>query len=545
MAHNHEILNKTTLAERCRNLEEKCKEYVSLLESTNSRLENEIKKQEYTEKKLKTSEARFRKIFEYAPIGAAIIDTNGKIVLSNKALGSMLAFNKTELVNMYMKDIAHEEDVDNDSVYYDKLIKKEIDHYAIDKRFRSKEGKIIWGSLAVTSTGDVDSNDNLIIAMVENISARIEAQQELLNGRNKLKELVSERTEEIRVLKDRLQAENLFLRKELSDRHPYGEIIGESHAIQTVLSQIELVAPTAANVLIQGESGTGKELVAREIHKNSSRSENPLIKVNCATIPKDLYESEFFGHVKGAFTGAVQDRIGRFEAADGGTLFLDEVGEIPFHLQSKMLRVLQEGEFERVGEGKTRKVNARIIAVTNKDLKHEVISNRFRDDLYYRLNVFPIHVAPLRERIDDITPLAFHFVNKISKKMNLHEPELTQANIMDLKKYEWPGNVRELENAIERAIILSRDGKLQFYLSMEDKFNNHEKLPEILPDQISGKESVLTSNDLKRIERQNTINALQRCGWKISGEKSASKLLGLKPTTLIERMKRWKINKPG
>ena len=533
------------LEERCQILEEKCREYVAALEKSNLHLEKEIEKHKKTESKLKISEARFRKIFEYAPIGAAIVDLNGKIVLSNKALGNMLAYDNSELANMHFAAVTHEKDVDKDLDLFDRLIKGELDHYAIEKRYTTKDGKIIWGGLAVTLTVDDNSKENLAIAMVEDITPHIQARDKITKSRDELEKIVSERTQEIQSLKDRLQAENLFLRKELSESHQYGEIIGESHAIQTVISQIELVAPTDANVLIQGDSGTGKELVAREIHKRSKRGSLPWIKVNCATIPKDLYESEFFGHVKGAFTGAVHDRIGRFEAADGGTLFLDEVGEIPISLQSKMLRVLQEGEFERVGEGKTRKVNVRIIAATNKDLRYEVKAKNFRDDLFYRLNVFPVQIAPLCERMDDIPHLALHFAKRISRKMNLRAPELTEANIMDLQNYDWPGNVRELENAIERAIILSRQGKIQFNLTREAGSDGQFLQPRFqLEGATNRSDSVWSLQEFRQFERQNAINALKQCNWKISGRNSASELLGLNPTTLVERMKRWRIKKP-
>jgi transcriptional regulator with GAF, ATPase, and Fis domain len=378
----------------------------------------------------------------------------------------------------------------------------------------------------------------LIVAVVEDITDR-------KRSRDELERIVEERTTQIRLLKDRLQAENQFLRQELNEHHRYGGIIGESHAIQTVISQIELVAPTDSSVLIQGESGTGKELIAREIHKHSKRSGRPLIKVNCATIPKDLYESEFFGHVKGAFTGATVDRVGRFEAADGGTLFLDEVGEIPIELQSKLLRVLQEGEFERVGHGKTHHVDVRVIAATNKDLKKELENNKFRDDLFYRLNVFPIWIAPLRNRKGDIPLLASHFVEKLSKKMNLTRLRLSRANLTDLEGYEWPGNVRELENAIERAIILSRSGKLHFTLAADNNpmaDNGRTVMDVQMPE---SDEKILTTADIRQLERQNTLNALNRSHWKISGKHSASELLDVKSTTLIERMKRWHIRKPA
>ncbi|MBI4642095.1 MAG: sigma 54-interacting transcriptional regulator, partial [Candidatus Tectomicrobia bacterium] len=270
--------------------------------------------------------------------------------------------------------------------------------------------------------------------------------------------------EKIERLQAQLELENAYLREEAVEAQAFGEIIGQSPALGSVLQQIDLVAPTDASVLITGESGTGKELVAREIHKRSRRSERPMIKVNCASIPRELFESEFFGHVKGAFTGALKDRAGRFQLADRGTLFLDEVGEIPRELQSKLLRVLQEGEYERVGEETTRRVDIRIIASTNRDLKREVEGGRFRQDLYYRLNVFPIEVVPLRYRKEDIPFLAAHFLELVAKKMRRPRLRLTQANLLELQRYDWPGNIRELQNVIERAVITSPSGVLRFDL---------------------------------------------------------------------------------
>ncbi len=380
--------------------------------------------------------------------------------------------------------------------------------------------------------------------LASEITRRKKAEEAIQKAHDELEKLVAERTKEIQLLKDRLQAENVFLKQELAASHAYGTIIGDSHPIKTVISQIELVAPTDANVLIHGESGTGKELVAREIHKHSSRKEKPLIKVNCATIPKELYESEFFGHVKGSFTGAVKDRIGRFEAADGGTIFLDEVGEIPFDLQSKLLRILQEGEYERLGEDNTRKVDVRIIAATNKDLQTEVTDKRFRDDLFYRLNVFPIQIAPLRVRKADIQPLATHFAEKLSRELNVPHPRLTKANLIDLQSYDWPGNVRELENAIERAMILARSKDLNFSL-IRAGFPISESLPVVSLLDGGAHGQVMTETELKQVERQNTINALIRCQWKIYGKAGAAHLLAIKPTTLIERMKRMRIRKPS
>jgi transcriptional regulator with GAF, ATPase, and Fis domain len=355
---------------------------------------------------------------------------------------------------------------------------------------------------------------------------------------------VARRTAEIQKLQERLHAENIYLKEELAGAHTYSGIIGESLSLKAVISRIGLVAPTGANVLILGESGTGKELIAREIHGQSSRKDRPLIRVNCATIPKELYESEFFGHVKGAFTGAVSDRMGRFEAADGGTLFLDEVGEIPPSLQGKLLRVLQEGEFERVGEGRTRKVDVRIIAATNKNLMEEIQSGRFREDLYYRLNVFPVEVTPLRDRKEDIPLLVTHFIEVFSRRLNRPVPRLTEANLMDMKAHDWPGNVRELQNIIERALILSPHGRLHFDLP---RVNSEVPLPgQSLSEAASSPATpILTEADIAALQKQNMLAALIRSDWKIYGKDGAAKLLGIKPTTLIERMRHLKIKRPG
>ncbi|MBI5577746.1 MAG: sigma 54-interacting transcriptional regulator [Deltaproteobacteria bacterium] len=355
---------------------------------------------------------------------------------------------------------------------------------------------------------------------------------------------VARRTAEIQKLQERLHAENVYLKEELAGAHSYGGIIGECPSLKAVISRIGLVAPTGANVLILGESGTGKELIAREIHGQSSRKDRPLIQTNCATIPKELYESEFFGHVKGAFTGAVSDRTGRFEAADGGTLFLDEVAEIPPSLQGKLLRVLQEGEFERVGEGRTRKVDVRIIAATNKNLMEEIKSGRFREDLYYRLNVFPIEVAPLRDRKEDIPQLAAHFIEVFARRLNRPVPRLTQANLMDLKAHDWPGNVRELQNIIERALILSPHGRLHFDLP---RVGSGAPPPGQGRSEAASSPAtpILTEADIAALQKQNMLAALIRCDWKIYGKDGAAQLLGIKPTTLIERMRRLKIKRPG
>ena len=343
--------------------------------------------------------------------------------------------------------------------------------------------------------------------------------------------------EEIATLKARLEQENLYLQEEIHIDHNFGEILGESAAIKNVLRAIETVAPTDVNVVITGETGTGKELVARALHNLSSRKHTPLIKVNCASIPKELFESEFFGHVRGAFTGALRDRAGRFELADRGTLFLDEVGEIPLDMQSKLLRVLQEGEFERVGEERTRKVDVRIIAATNRDLKTEAESGRFRQDLYYRINVFPLEVVPLRRRQEDIPLLAAHYLRQAARTLKRVCPPLTEACVLQLVNYDWPGNVRELQNVIERAAITSGSGPLRLDLPPATVGQPSATTRPVNPALGSGA-GVIPEAEKKQQARENILAALRQTEWKVYGQHGAAALLGIKPSTLASRIKK-------
>ncbi len=337
--------------------------------------------------------------------------------------------------------------------------------------------------------------------------------------------------EQIDSLKKRLEAENEYLRDEVQQAVAFGDLIGQSAALQAVTRQIELVAPTNSSVLILGESGTGKEVVAREIHRHSQRSRKPLIKVNCAAIPRELYESEFFGHAKGSFTGALRDRAGRFELADGGTLFLDEIGEIPLDLQPKLLRVLQEGEIERVGEERTRKVDVRIIAATNRNLRDETEAGRFRQDLYYRLSVFPMELPPLRKRPEDIPLLAKHFICRFARQLGRPQLKLTTANIHELQRYRWPGNIRELQHALERACIVASDGRLQFHFADDAHPRKTTTVESTTSDRI------MTDQEIRDLEVNNIQAALKACGGKVYGPNGAANLLGLKPTTLTSRIK--------
>jgi len=328
-----------------------------------------------------------------------------------------------------------------------------------------------------------------------------------------------------------LELENEYLQEELKDS--YRAILGDSPALKKVLAQIEMVAPTNATVLILGESGTGKELVARAIHDRSPRKTAALVRVNCASIPRELFESEFFGHVRGAFTGAIKDRVGRFELAHKGTLFLDEIGEVPLELQSKLLRVLQEGQFEKVGEDRTRTVDVRIIAATNRDLEAEVKAGRFRQDLFYRLSVFPVDLPPLRERHEDIPALAQHFLVQSARKLGLSQPRLTSAQITDLQSYDWPGNVRELQNVIERAVIRSRDGQLEPGIT-----RSVSPRPSARKTESVLEPSPAALDKIKANERDLILEALAKTRGKIYGADGAAALLGIKPTTLSSRVHR-------
>ncbi len=343
-----------------------------------------------------------------------------------------------------------------------------------------------------------------------------------------------------------LELQNTDLEEAVVKTRAFGEHVGQSAALRHIVGQIDVVAPTDASVLILGETGTGKELVAHEIHRRSARKDGPLVRVNCASIPRELFESELFGHVRGSFTGAIRDRAGRFETAEGGTIFLDEVGEIPLDIQNKLLRILQEKRYERVGDDRTRRADVRIVAATNRDLKKAVAAGRFREDLFYRLNVFPIQAPPLRDRKDDIPLLAKHFVELSTRELKCAKPRLTRAAVTKLQNYDWPGNVRELRNVIERAVILARGAALDFDLPITGQSTPLAR-PSAQSDSSAGSPAqpkFLTEVELQRFVRDNLLLVLEAANWKISGPDSAAELLGVKPTTLLSRMDKWGLKKP-
>lgn len=343
-----------------------------------------------------------------------------------------------------------------------------------------------------------------------------------------LEELVEERTAEIRKLKDQLEAERAYLQEEIKLEFNHDNIIGRSNEIKYVFYKVEQIASTDTNVLVLGETGTGKELVARAIHGLSGRKDRALVKMNCAALPSNLIESELFGHEKGAFTDAHSKRLGRFEIANGTTLFLDEIGELPLELQPKLLQVIETGEFERLGSSDTIKVDVRIIAATNRNLEAEVRKGTFREDLWYRLNIFPITMPPLRERREDIPLLVNYFIDKISKRLG-KSINLVPVNVMDaLRNYHWPGNIRELENVLERAVINSSGPKLH------------------LVDELQKANKMITeaNRTLADVEREYILKVLERAHWKVSGKNSAAEILGLDRSTLRARMRKLDIHKP-
>ncbi len=377
----------------------------------------------------------------------------------------------------------------------------------------------------------------------EEVLARVNTHLNLRSLQQHLEMRVTERTaelqsalNEVEQLKAQLQAENTYLREEIQLEHNFDDMISRGKPLKNVLTQIEQVAPTNASVLILGESGTGKELLARAVHHRGKRSHRPLVKVNCASLPSNLIESELFGHEKGAFTGALTKKIGRFELADKGTIFLDEIGEMPLELQAKLLRVLQEGEFERLGNPYTTTVDVRVIAATNRELEQAVKEGTFREDLYYRLNVFPITSPPLRDRKEDIGILVTHFLKKFSGKIGKPIEKVSQEAMSALEAYHWPGNVRELENTIERAVILAQEGAL----TLQD-------LPELRAFSLEnskrpdGKTNTLQT--LEVVERTHIQNVLKETNWVIEGAKGAASILGLNASTLRSRMQKLGIKK--
>ncbi len=473
---------------------------------------------------------KYRELYRSTPAMLHTVDGDGNIVTVTDHWLQKLGYRRDEVVGRPTTDFFSESDRQR---YEEGRLKELLAQGDFNNEARqvvTREGRVL--DLLVSAISHRDTNgkvDRMLIAS-KDVTERLRAEREL---RTALAENASLRKE--------LERERDYLREEVNVAMNFGRIIGTSAALKVMLKQVEAVAETPASVLLLGESGVGKELVAHAIHTRSARANGPLVKVNCASIPKELFESEFFGHVKGAFTGAHRDRIGRFQLADGGTIFLDEVGEIPLELQGKLLRVLQENEFERVGDDVTKSVDVRVVAATNRNLEQLIVDGEFREDLFYRLSVFPVEVPPLRDRGEDIMQLAQNFLERAQSDFGRPELTLTRAQANNLRNYDWPGNVRELKNVIERAVILSPGNVLRLDLSMPNIRVVRER--EQAPTQAR-KSGILTEKEMREYQKQNIVAALQETGWRVSGPEGAAELLGVKPTTLADRIRTFGIKKP-
>jgi len=476
---------------------------------------------------------RLELILEAAGEGVYGLDRDGNGTFANRAAIDLLGWRLDDVVGRGVHEMHHHSHADGspypreDCPVY-AAIKDGKVHRVDDEVFWTRDGdtrQVEYTSTPIlTESGEPDG----AVVVFRDISARKKIEKER-----------DQAFDRIRELNRQLELERDYLREEVDLTVNFGEIIGESPALKHTLAQVEAVAATPVSVLILGESGVGKEMIARAIHAASDRSDCPLIRVNCASVPKDLFESEFFGHVKGAFTGAHRDRVGRMQLAHGGTLFLDEVGEIPLSLQSKLLRVLQENEFEPVGDDRTISVDVRIVAATNRDLRAEVEAGRFREDLYYRLSVFPVTVPPLRKRREDILPLAVHCVNRFCDELGRERLSISKQQARLLESQRWSGNVRELKNVMERAVILSRGTRLALDLGNTD--------PDPGPTagaSSADSEEFVTESEFRALERNNLIAALRSADWRVSGAGGAAELLQIKPSTLTYRMKAFGIQ-PG
>ena len=460
------------------------------------------------------------------------IDKSGNTTFMNPAASKTLGWDEMDLIGQNMHRLIHHHHPDGAfyapetcPIYQTLTLGKRV---VVDNEvFWKKSGNSVPVEYSATPIAKNDEIEGAVI-IFRDITERLESKKSLEQALRKVDEL-----------KQRLEQENAYLRDEVRTASNHLIIIGQSAPTIKVIEQIQIVGPTNANVLITGESGTGKELVAQAIHDSSDRKDGPLIKVNCAAIPKDLFESEFFGHVKGAFSGATANRTGRFELANGGTLFLDEVGELPLDLQGKLLRAIQEQKYERVGEGITRHTDVRIIAATNRNLRTEASAGRFREDLYFRLDVFPIHCPPLRERLEDIPLLANHFIQLACARFNLPRPAISDDAVRQLQHYEWPGNARELQNVIERGIILASGGSLFFDLPSNSNLPNTQNQRQ---NTVSNLGPVHTIADIQSLEKELIMTTLEACESRISGPFGAAKKLGINSQTLYSRLRKYKLS---
>ena len=477
-------------------------------------------------------EAQYLELYRETPAMMHTVDSEGHIVHASDRWLSKMGYRRPEVLGRNITEFLAADSMLDRQEVIDIIAQGDLDNEP--RNYVTRSGDIIEALVSSRVERGADGRVRQMHVAMKDMTAQNEAEHRLRAA-----------FEENARLREELQRERDYLREEVQVSMNFGRIIGESAALRRMLARVEAVAQTSASVLIQGESGTGKELVAHVIHTRSPRSDAPLVKVNCASIPSELFESEFFGHVKGAFTGAHRDRVGRFQLADGGTLFMDEIGEIPLDLQGKLLRVLQEGEFEQVGSDRTRSVDVRVVAATNRDLDKAVEDGTFREDLFYRLSVFPIDVPPLRERGDDIVQLASHFLEKICQDFGHRPLSLGRQHLELMRNYDWPGNVRELKNVIERAVILSRGKVLRLDLAMADIPRPASASAPVPADPDGdGKPALMTEQELLELQKNNLLAALAATGWRVSGPRGAAALVGLKPSTFTDRIKKFGIVRP-
>ncbi len=473
---------------------------------------------------------KYRSLYRSTPAMLHTVDGDGLIVTVTDHWLQKLGYSRNEVIGRPVSDFFSEADQKRFAGGGLQDLIRAGDFNNLERQMVTRDGTVLDLLVSAISHRDADGNVDRMLTASKDVTKRLRVERQL-------RQALAENAH----LREELEHERDYLREEVSVALNLGRIVGTSPALQRMLKQVAAVAETPASVLILGESGVGKELVARAIHAQSPRSDGPLVKVNCASIPKDLFESEFFGHVKGAFTGAYRDRVGRFQLADKGTIFLDEIGEIPLELQGKLLRVLQESEFERVGDDVTKSVDVRVIAATNRDLEQLMVDGKFREDLFYRLSVFPVDVPPLRERGEDIVQLAQHFLEQTCVDFGREPMTLTRTQANNLRRYDWPGNIRELKNVIERAVILSTGNVLRLDVSM----------PDLKPDMTHAAlsdpsdDAVLSEKEMRDFQTRNTVNALKQTNWRVSGKGGAAELLGVKPTTLADRIRTYGIKRPA
>jgi len=488
------------------------------LKATIVELKHEISKLKHSNDLLKSEKKILDEILDNLPGTFYIWDDRPQLIRRNKRHDEVTEYSPDDYVNMLPTDFFGEDEHQKVTAAVEKTFTE--GEVTVEATVLTKSGKKIPHVFSAVRT--MMGDKPVLMGFGIDISDQKKAQQQLRDALT-----------EVEALRNQLEADCTYLGEEIKLMHDYRNIIGESEVFKYVLFSLEQIAPTDTTVLIVGESGTGKELIARALHSRSNRKERPLIKVDCAGLPANLIESELFGHEKGAVTGAVKKRIGRFELADGATIFLDEIGELPLALQQKLLRVLQDGEFERLGSSQLRNTDVRVIAATNRNLEEDVSKGRFRDDLWYRLNVFPLSIPPLRERAEDIPLLVNWTIQRLQRRLGKHIKTVPSSVMDDLKAYPWPGNVRELENVIERAVIVTHGNMLQL------------AAPLISPTLTSGNPPDTPIKTLSELEKDYILQVLRKTNWNISGNGGAAELLGLNSSTLRGRMRKHDIRRPS